>query len=118
MAFAVPPNLQLVYRKEQIQQRIAELAVDINEWTHIALDPRREQLLAVCVLRGGVFFFADLLRHLDQSVDPTFCRAESYSPDQLQAQGKGVQILGASPIVRALLLLIGISPRHFVKKAD
>jgi len=27
-----------------------------------------------------------------------------------------VQIFGATPIVRALLLLIGISPRHFVKK--
>ena len=25
-------------------------------------------------------------------------------------------IVGASPIVRALLLLIGISPRHFLKK--
>ena len=28
---------------------------------------------------------------------------------------KTVQIAGASPIVRALLLLIGISPRHFIK---
>ena len=31
---------------------------------------------------------------------------------------KTVQIAGASPIIRALLLLIGISPRHFVKKAQ
>ena len=37
---------------------------------------------------------------------------------RIEGQGKAVQILGASPIVRALLLLIGISPRHFVKKAD
>jgi hypothetical protein len=29
-----------------------------------------------------------------------------------------VQIIGATPIVRALLLLIGISPRHFIKKAE
>jgi hypothetical protein len=29
-----------------------------------------------------------------------------------------VQLIGVSPIVRALLLLIGISPRHFVKKAQ
>jgi len=27
-----------------------------------------------------------------------------------------VQIAGATPIIRALLLLIGISPRHFIKK--
>jgi len=26
--------------------------------------------------------------------------------------------MGASPIIRALLLLIGISPRHFIKKAQ
>lgn len=34
-----------------------------------------------------------------------------------ETQRKSVQIVGASPIIRALLLLIGISPRHFVKKA-
>jgi len=37
--------------------------------------------------------------------------------DRIEAQRKAVQIVGASPIVRALLLLIGISPRHFVRKA-
>ena len=35
---------------------------------------------------------------------------------RIESQGKAVQIFGATPIVRALLLLIGISPRHFVKK--
>jgi ABC-type transporter Mla MlaB component len=33
-----------------------------------------------------------------------------------EGQRKTVQIVGASPIIRALLLLIGISPRHFIKK--
>jgi anti-anti-sigma regulatory factor len=37
--------------------------------------------------------------------------------NRIEAQRKTVQIAGASPILRALLLLIGISPRHFVKKA-
>jgi len=35
-----------------------------------------------------------------------------------EGQRKTVQIAGASPIIRALLLLIGISPRHFIKKAQ
>jgi anti-anti-sigma regulatory factor len=35
-----------------------------------------------------------------------------------EAQRKTVQIAGASPIIRALLLLIGISPRHFIKKTQ
>ena len=38
--------------------------------------------------------------------------------NRIEAQRKAVQIVGASPIIRALLLLIGISPRHFVKKAQ
>jgi ABC-type transporter Mla MlaB component len=36
--------------------------------------------------------------------------------NRVEAQRKSVQIVGATPIIRALLLLIGISPRHFVKK--
>jgi anti-anti-sigma regulatory factor len=36
--------------------------------------------------------------------------------NRVESQRKAVQIVGASPIVRALLLLIGISPRHFLKK--
>ena len=38
--------------------------------------------------------------------------------NRIEAQRKTVQLMGASPIIRALLLLIGISPRHFVKKAE
>ena len=37
--------------------------------------------------------------------------------NRVEAQRKAIQIVGASPIIRALLLLIGISPRHFLKKA-
>ena len=40
------------------------------------------------------------------------------SINRIESQRKSVQIVGASPIIRALLLLIGISPRHFVKKAQ
>ena len=36
--------------------------------------------------------------------------------NRIESQRKAVQIVGASPILRALLLLIGVSPRHFVKK--
>jgi ABC-type transporter Mla MlaB component len=37
--------------------------------------------------------------------------------NRIEHQRKAVQIIGASPIIRALLLLIGISPRHFLKRA-
>jgi ABC-type transporter Mla MlaB component len=53
-----------------------------------------------------------------QRVDFIFAGALFNTISRVEAQGKAVQIVGASPIVRALLLLIGISPRHFVKKGE
>ncbi len=38
--------------------------------------------------------------------------------NRIESQRRAVQLAGVTPIVRALLLLIGISPRHFVKKAQ
>lgn len=38
--------------------------------------------------------------------------------NRIESQRRAVQLAGVSPIVRALLLLIGVSPRHFVKKAQ
>lgn len=37
---------------------------------------------------------------------------------RIEAQRKSVQIVGASPIIRALLMLLGVSPRNFVKKSQ
>jgi anti-anti-sigma regulatory factor len=36
---------------------------------------------------------------------------------RVESSRKSVQIYGATPIIRALLLLIGLAPRHFVRKA-
>ena len=53
-----------------------------------------------------------------ERVDFIFAGALLNSITRIETLGKAVQITGATPIVRALLLLIGISPRHFVKKVD
>jgi anti-anti-sigma regulatory factor len=53
-----------------------------------------------------------------ERIDFICAGALSNAITRIESQGKAVQIAGATPIVRALLLLIGISPRHFVKKSD
>jgi anti-anti-sigma regulatory factor len=53
-----------------------------------------------------------------ERVDFIFAGALFNAIARVESQGKAVQIVGATPIIRALLLLIGISPRHFVRKAD
>ncbi len=53
-----------------------------------------------------------------ERVDFVCAGAMLNSINRIEMQRRAVQIVGATPIVRALLLLIGISPRHFVKKAQ
>jgi ABC-type transporter Mla MlaB component len=52
-----------------------------------------------------------------ERIDFVCAGALSNAINRIEGQRRAIQIVGASPIIRALLLLIGISPRHFVKKA-
>ncbi len=75
----VPSYLEELYSREQIESRLVGLGATLDDWAKEALVQTGQSLLAVCVLRGGVFFFSDLLLHLKESVEPAFCRASSYS---------------------------------------
>lgn len=58
--------------KEQIEQRIAQLAKEISD------DYRGKNLIMVCVLNGAMIFFADLVRALDIPVEVDTIVASSY----------------------------------------
>ena len=88
---AVPEHYQKQYTREQISTRIAELGGEITK-SYADMLRDGEQILAVCVLRGAIFFFADIVREIQYPVEPVFCRAESYNSDNKQATGKGVRV--------------------------
>ena len=50
---------EVLLSEEQIQDRIRELAEQISA------DYQGKDLLLVCILKGGVMFLTDLMRHLD-----------------------------------------------------
>ncbi|AGW15143.1 hypoxanthine phosphoribosyltransferase [Megalodesulfovibrio gigas] len=58
--------------REQIAARIRELGETIRN------DYNDEPLVTVCVLKGAVIFFADLLRAIDRSTTIDFMRIASY----------------------------------------
>jgi hypoxanthine-guanine phosphoribosyltransferase len=50
----------------------------LGPWAEAARAQSGRQALALCVLRGGVFFFSDLLIACPVTVEPAFCRCRSY----------------------------------------
>lgn len=89
-----------LFSRAQIDQRVAEMGKQIAE------DFRGMELIALCVLKGAVFFCTDLLRHLDGDVKLDFIQVSSYGNEkyssgvvtvlkepQLDMHGKNVLIV-------------------------
>jgi hypoxanthine phosphoribosyltransferase len=66
--------------REQINQRVAEMG------EQIARDFAGTELIALCVLKGAVFFCTDLVRSIDLDVKLDFIQVSSYG-DQKQSSG-------------------------------
>ncbi|MCH2156915.1 MAG: phosphoribosyltransferase [Opitutales bacterium] len=77
----IPPYFQLTYAKEDIAYRTYQLGTDISTWAEESYKETGEQILGVCILRGGVFFFSDLLKQIAYTVEPSYCRCQSYSSE-------------------------------------
>lgn len=65
-------DLKVIYSKEQIAERIAELGAEISKVYE------GKELVVICVLKGGFMFFADLVRHITVKPELDFVRLASY----------------------------------------
>jgi hypoxanthine phosphoribosyltransferase len=65
-----------LFTRAQIDQRVAEMGKQITD------DFRGEELIALCVLKGAVFFCTDLLRKLDLDVRLDFIQVSSYGNEK------------------------------------
>ncbi len=63
---------KILIDNDTIQERIRELAEQIND------DYKEKKLTLICLLKGAVYFFADLTRHLDLDTELCFMRLSSY----------------------------------------
>lgn len=63
---------KILYSKEEIAKRVNELGKQITK------DFKGEKITLVCILRGSVVFFADLLREINLDVDIDFISVSSY----------------------------------------
>jgi len=64
---------RVVYRADQIQTRVGELAAEIHQGL-----PEEDPLLLVGLLKGSFIFLADLVRSIPRPLEVDFLRVASY----------------------------------------
>ena len=65
-------NIKVVLSEQQIQTRVKELAKKISE------DFQDKDPIMICMLKGAIYFFADLTRNLTIPVQIDFAHLSSY----------------------------------------
>lgn len=74
----IPANFQLQYSREQIASRVKELGAEIDQWCKSVWTESRTDVVAIPVLRGGVYFFADISREITSSIEIAPVRTSAY----------------------------------------
>lgn len=65
-------TLHLIFSEEQIKERVQTLGKEITQRY------AGEQLAVICILKGAVLFFSDLVRCIDCPLELDFIRVASY----------------------------------------
>jgi hypoxanthine phosphoribosyltransferase len=73
---------EILISEENLQTRVAELGAEISR------DYQGESLLLVCILRGGVIFLSDLIRHITVPAALDFMAVSSYGVGARQSSGQ------------------------------
>lgn len=72
---------EILVTKEQLHSRIGELGREITR------DYQGEEVLLICILRGGVLFLTDLMREIDLPLAVDFMAVSSYGAGARESSG-------------------------------
>ena len=103
----IPRHFQPVYTEAEIAQAVARLGTEISAWADEVWKASHADLLAIPVLRGGIFFFADLVRKVSGSVEIAAAQTRAYEVGQNSVQAAEVQVsIGDVPAKGRSILLV------------
>jgi hypoxanthine phosphoribosyltransferase len=66
---------EILVQPDDLKQKVRDLGAEIS------VDYAERDLLLVCVLKGAVFFLADLMRHIDIPCEVDFMAVSSYGSE-------------------------------------
>jgi hypoxanthine phosphoribosyltransferase len=72
---------EILIPEEALQKRIKELGAEISR------DYRENNLMLICILRGGVMFLTDLMRHITIPHTVEFMAVSSYGAGKRESSG-------------------------------
>lgn len=67
--------IEVLIPAEQIKERVKQMGKEITEYYKYKTDT----IHAVCVLKGSIHFFSDLVQNIDLNVEYSFIQVTSYS---------------------------------------
>jgi len=119
--------MELIIKKEDIQLRIKQLALDIAD-DHIKTGNLLPPVM-ICILNGAYMFYTDLLRNMPINVQSDFIRLKSYEGQdnsggieilkglEIDLKGRNVYIVDdicdtGTTILQALLMVNGHLPQQ------
>lgn len=104
-----------MYKREEIQERVVEIAREISENHNHPTPP-----LMICLLKGGFMFFSDLVKNMSLLCDIDFIKVNSYdgteSKDIKISLGLDTGIMGRNIYLVDDILDSGKTMNYLVKE--
>lgn len=103
----LPESYRLEYSEDTIRRVVRELGASISTWVQEVYSKTGRDVVAAPILRGGVFFFCDLVRAIDHSVEIAPIRSWGYvtGENAVQREEVSVSLEELSPAGRSILLI-------------
>ncbi len=101
----LPDTFKKIYSKDQIADRAAAIGGEITAWAHSVSEDTGQDVLAIPVLRGGIFFFADIVRDIDASVQVVPVQSWAYDENEVIRAEIKISMEGVSAEGRSVLLV-------------
>ncbi|NLF25028.1 MAG: hypothetical protein GX589_05140 [Deltaproteobacteria bacterium] len=88
----LPKRYKLVYSAADIAAVVSAIGKEITTWAQEVYDKTGQDVLGIPVLRGGLFFFADLVRQVDWSVRIAPVKTWGYESSNNHMLSGGVKV--------------------------
>lgn len=89
----IPAHYKLLYKSSQIADAASRVGKEVGEWAKSIRLKYNQEVLTIPILRGGIFFFADLARQVPVSMEVLPGRTRSYKSGVNAEQLEQVSII-------------------------